>query len=251
MVRTLAGVVIVLLAGTVPAFATAEQGILILAPSGTAEWNAQVKEVTAKADAQKPTELALGTPTRATMEAAVDRLVKRGATEVTAVPFFLSTTLSPELGTGYPVPLRFASSPADDPLFAEMILSRAQEISRSPADEVILLVGYGADDNGSRWSVNLTPAARRINQMRRFAALVLINRPDEQTEIEQGQVRRSIERLAGPQGRILVVPVVTLPSGGNPNVERSLQGFSYDVARSGAVSDARLVEWLLSRTARH
>lgn len=248
--RTLIAAVIVLLAGTAPARAFADQGILILAPGGTAEWNAQVEKIAAQANAQKPTELAFGTPTHATIEAAVDRLVKRGAAEVTAVPFFLSTTLSPELETGYPVPLRFASSPADDPLFADVILSRAQEISRSPSDEVILLAGYGADDNGTGWFVNLQPAARRINQMRRFAAILLINRPDRQTEVEREQVRRSIERLGGPNVRILVVPVMTLPSDGDPKIEQSIQGHSYDVAKSGAVSDARLVEWVLSRTTR-
>ena len=246
--RTLIAAVIVLFAGTAPALAIADQGILILAPSGTAEWNAELKELTAKADAKKPTELALGTPTHATIEAAVDRLIKRGSTEVTAVPFFLSTVLSPELGTGYPVPLRFASSPANDPLFAEVILSRAQEISRSPSDEVILLMGYGADDNGTPWSVNLAPAAQRLNQMRRFASILLVN--GAQTEVEQQQMRRVIERLAGSQRRILVVPVLTLPSGGDPNLEQSLQGYSHEVATSGVISDTRLVDWLLSRTTR-
>jgi len=246
--RTLIAAVIVLFAGTAPALAIADQGILILAPSGTAEWNAELKELTARADAKKPTELALGTPTHATIEAAVDRLIKRGSTEVTAVPFFLSTVLSPELGTGYPVPLRFASSPANDPLFAEVILSRAQEISRSPSDEVILLMGYGADDNGTPWSVNLAPAAQRLNQLRRFASIVLIN--GAQTEVEQQQTRRVIERLAGSQRRILVVPVLTLPSGGDPNLEQCLQGYSYEVATSGVISDTRLVDWLLSRTTR-
>jgi hypothetical protein len=247
--RTLIAIGIVLLAGTPPASANVDQGILILAPSGTAEWNAAITELTAKADAQKPTELALGTPTHATIEAAVERLVKRGAAEVTAVPFFLSTAPSPELGTGYPVPLRLASSPASDAVFAEVILGRAQEISRSPSEEVILLVGYGADGDGTPWSVNLAPAAQRLNQMRRFGSLLLISRPDAQTEREQMQVRNSLKRLAGPQSRILVVPILTLPSAGDPNIEQYLQGYTHEVAKSGVISDARLVEWLLSRAA--
>lgn len=127
-----------------------------------------------------------------------------------------------------------------------MFLSRAQEISRSPSDEVILLVGYGANDNGAPWSVNLAPAAQRLNQMRRFASILLIN--SAQTAIEQQQIRRMIERVAGSQRRILVVPVLTLPSGGDPNLEQCLQGYSHDVAASGVISDTRLVDWLLSRT---
>ena len=247
MNRTLIAAVIVLLAGTAPALASPDHGILLLAPSGTDEWNAQVKDLTAKANAQKPTELAVGRPTHATIEAAVDRLVKRGAAEVTAVPFFLSTPLSPELGTGYPVPLRFASSPADDPVLADVMLSRAHEISRSPSDEVVLLVGYGGDDNGTPWSVNLAPAAQRLNRLRQFSSILLLK--SAQSEAERQQLRLVIERLAGPQRRILVVPVLTLPSGGDPNLEQCLQGYSYEMATSGVISDGRLVDWLLSRTA--
>ena len=98
------------------------------------------------------------------------------------------------------------------------------------------------------WSVNLAPAAQRLNQMRRFASILLISRA--QTEVEQQQMRRVIERLAGSQRRILVVPVLTLPSSGDPNLEQFLQGYSHDVATSGAISDTRLVDWLLSRTTR-
>jgi hypothetical protein len=247
MTRTLVAAVVVLLAGAAPALAIEDHGILILAPSGADEWNAQVKELTARANAQKPTELGLGTPTHATIQAAIDRLVARGARDVTAVPFFLATPLSPELGRGYSVPLRFAASPANDPLLTDVILSRAQEISRSPSDEVIVLQGYAADDNGTPWSVNLSSAAQRLNQMRRFASIVLIK--SAPTEVERQQVRHLIDRLAGPQRRLLVVPLLTPPSGGDPNLEQCLQGYSYEVARSSVISDARLVDWLLSRTA--
>jgi hypothetical protein len=246
--RTAIAVAFVLSAGMAPDVAMADQGILILAPSGNAQWNAEIKELTAKADARKPTDLALGAPTHATIEAGVDRLVKRGVTEVTAVPFFLSTALSPELGTGYKVPLRWASSPADDPLIADVILSRAQVMSRSPSDEVIVLLGYGADDGGVRWSVNLAPAAQRLNRLRQFSSIVTVN--SLQTELEQQQMRRVIDRLVGPQRRLLVVPVVTTPSEGDPNLKQFLQGYSYDVATSDIISDVRLVDWLLSRAAK-
>jgi hypothetical protein len=120
---------------------------------------------------------------------------------------------------------------------------------RSPSEEVILLVGYGADGDGTPWSVNLAPAAQRLNQMRWFGSLLLISRPDAQTEREQVQVRNSLKRLAGQQSRILVVPILTLPSAGDPNIEQYLQGYTHEVARTGVIADARLVEWLLSRAA--
>jgi len=245
--RTLNAAVIVFLTSAAPALARADHGILILAPSGTDEWNAQVTALTAAANAQKPTELALGTPARSTIEAAVARLVTRGAADVTAVPFFLPAALAPELATGYPVPLRLASSPADDPVLADVMMSRAQAISRTPSDEMVVIVGYGADDNGTPWSVNLAPTAQRLNQARRFASIFLVK--PAHTEAEQQQVRLVLEKFAGSQKRILVVSLLTPPSGGDLNLMQSLQGYSYDVATSGAISDPRLVDWLISRTA--
>ncbi|HEU4891630.1 MAG TPA: hypothetical protein VFT47_08770 [Vicinamibacterales bacterium] len=83
--------------------------------------------------------------------------------------------------------------------------------------------------------------------MRWFNSIVPVkNAP---TEVEQQQMRNTIDRLVGAQRRILVVPLLTSPSGGDPKLEQLLQGYSYEVAASGALSDARLVEWLLSRTA--
>ena len=94
--------------------------------------------------------------------------------------------------------------------------------------------------------MNLSSTAQRLNQMRRFNSIVTVkNAP---TEVEQ-LLRNTIDRLVGAQRRILVVPLLTSPSGGDPKLEQLLQGYSYDVAASGAMSDARLVEWLLSRTA--
>lgn len=245
--RTVIAGAIVLFTASAPTVAMAGQGILILAPSGNAEWNAEVTQLTAKANARKPTELSLGTPTRATMEAAVERLVKRGATDVTAVPFFLPTVISPQLGTGYPVPLRLASSPADDPLFGDVIISRAREISRSPSDEVIVLVGYGADNDGTPWSANLNSAAQQLNRLRQFSSILVIN--SVQTDDEQKRTRRLIEQSAGSQRRLLVVPLLTLPAAGDLNLKQVLQGYSYEMATNDVISDTRLVDWLLSRTA--
>jgi hypothetical protein len=246
--RRLIAAAVVLLAGTVPALTTAEPGILVLAPTGTAEWSAHIKGITAKANAQKPTELVVGTPTHAAIEAAVDRLAKRGVTDVTAVPFFLPAAPDPQLATGYAVPVHFAASPASAPLFADIILSRAQEISRGPSEEMVLVAGYGADENGTPWAVNLAAAAQRLNRLRVFESVLTIKRPDLSTEAEQRQLRQMIERLSAGR-RIVVVPVVTLPSAVSAKIDECLRGYSYEVTKSDVLSDARLVEWLISRTA--
>jgi hypothetical protein len=131
-------------------------------------------------------------------------------------------------------------------VFGEVILSRVREISRSPSDETILLMGSDAAD-GTPSTVNFNAAARRLNQMREFSSILVVN--DLQDAKEQQQVRYTIEKLVGSQRRILIIPVVALPKDGDTNLEQCLQGYSHDTATSDIISDARLVEWVLSRTA--
>src|SRR5688500_16647113 len=67
------------------------RGILLLAHGGGAEWNAHVTDLAATVDRTVPTEVAFGMATRANIQRAVDRLVARGASEITAVPLFVSS----------------------------------------------------------------------------------------------------------------------------------------------------------------
>ena len=242
-------VVIAVLAGlAIPEVAFANQGILLLVQNGTSDWNAQVNALAAKVNALKPVEVAFGTPTRSTVAPAVDRLAKRGATEVVAVPFFLSAAVSPEDLTGHAIPVRIAPAAAGDPLFSEIILSRAQEISQQPTGEVLVLIGYDSDDAGRPWVIDLVPSARRLNQTRRFASIMTIANPVGQTEAERQSLRLSLERL-GRGGPIVVVPMMNSASGTDPAIEQTLRGFTYRTAKGGVISDDRVVEWLANQTA--
>src|SRR5262245_58863102 len=53
----------------------ADPGILLLAHGGSPEWNARVTELAAQVNKTRPTEVAFGMATRATMQAGIDRLV--------------------------------------------------------------------------------------------------------------------------------------------------------------------------------
>jgi sirohydrochlorin ferrochelatase len=244
-IRTIVLGALILLA--VPAFAQADQGILLLAQNGSSDWNTQVKSLAAKVDLRKPTEVVFGTPARSTIVDAVDRLTKRGVTEAVAVPFFLSTPIAPEALTAHTIPVKIGPSPAADPVLADIILARANEISRSPGDEVIVLIGYGAEDDGKPWLVDLSRAAQRVNQARRFGAILLAGRLDASTEKEQQQVRLYLDRQVGLGRRVLVVPVIVAAIGADPTIAQRLQGFSYDIATRGVIQDDRLVEWLVAQ----
>jgi sirohydrochlorin ferrochelatase len=243
-------VVIILLVGlAMPVVALANQGILLLAHNGTPDWNAQVNDLVTKVNAQKPVEVAFGTPTRSTVAPAVDRLAKRGATEVVAVPFFLSAAVSPEDLTGHAIPVRTGPAAAQDPLFSEIILSRAEEIGQRGSGEVLIVIGYGSDDAGRPWVIDLEPSARRLNQTRRFASILTVAKPAGLTEAEQQQIRLSLQRQVAGSRPILVVPVMKSPGGTDPAIEQTLEGFTFRTAKGGVISDDRVVEWIVSQTA--
>ena len=80
-----------LAAGAPAAQAPDKPGILLLAHGGSPAWNAHVQALASKVDATMPVEVAFGMATRATMQAAADKLVARGVTRISAVPLFVSS----------------------------------------------------------------------------------------------------------------------------------------------------------------
>jgi sirohydrochlorin ferrochelatase len=117
-VRIMLAVLALGLLMTRPAFANGS-GILLLAHGGSAEWNAHVTALAAQVDRTKPTEVAFGMATRANIQAAVDRLTRRGVSEIVAVPLFVSSWSSVITSTEYLLGRR-ADAPRELAIFAKM-----------------------------------------------------------------------------------------------------------------------------------
>lgn len=118
--------VIALFASAVPVLLGAAQaqpdsttGVLLLAHGGQPQWNERVIAVAQVVDRQYPTEVAFGMASRASIQAAVDRLTARGVTSIVAVPLFVSSHSSVITSTEYLLGLRTVV-PADLKLFARM-----------------------------------------------------------------------------------------------------------------------------------
>lgn len=111
----------VLVAGmpSVAAAQSAKTGVLVLAHGGQPQWNERVLDVVRRIDARHPAEVAFGMATRANIQAAVDKLTARGATEIIAVPLFVSSHSSVITSTEYLLGLR-SDAPADLAKFAKM-----------------------------------------------------------------------------------------------------------------------------------
>ena len=97
----------------------ADPGILLIAHGGSTEWNGRVAELAAKINATRPTEVAFGMASRATLQGAIDRLVGRRVTDIIAVPLFVSSWSSVITSTEYLLGLR-SEAPAALASYAKM-----------------------------------------------------------------------------------------------------------------------------------
>ena len=111
--------VVMLAAGSAAAQTAPRAGVLLLAHGGQPQWNERVLELAAKVNATLPTEVAFGMATRSSIQGAIDRLTTRGATEVIAVPLFVSSYSSVITSTEFLLGLR-EDAPPDLAKFAKM-----------------------------------------------------------------------------------------------------------------------------------
>lgn len=108
-----------LLALAAPGQPAPRPGILLLAHGGGEAWDANIQELARAVDRDHPTEVALGMAARASIQAAVTRLEARGATEIVAVPLFISSHSSIVRSTEYLLGIR-KDAPRELAIYAKM-----------------------------------------------------------------------------------------------------------------------------------
>lgn len=147
--------------------APAQTGVLLLAHGGQPQWNERVQAVARSVDQAQPTEVAFGMASRASIQAAVDKLTARGVTSIVAVPLFVSSHSSVITSTEYLLGLR-SVAPPDLKIFAKMDHSR----QRAPALEHAAHVS-ATDPTApvtTKLPVRMTPAFNRHPLIAQIAA---------------------------------------------------------------------------------
>lgn len=283
-----------------------DPGILLLAHGGSAEWNARVTELAAQVDQRKPTEVAFGMATRANIQAAIDRLVSRGVTEVVAVPLFVSSWSSVVTSTEYllglraeapaalaayakmnhappaaaatsgsasaghdtfdtaadgttpvtsRVPIRITPALNDHPIVAEILAARARSISRNPAEEALVIVAHGPneDEDNRRWLADMASLAGHIRSAERFASIDGLTLRDDAPKPVRDQATAELRDLVLKRShegrRVLIVPLLVSFGGIDRGLRGRLEGLTYTMAGAALLPDARLVTWVLTMAA--
>lgn len=138
-------------------------------------------------------------------------------------------------------------------LVAEILLSRAADVSRTPEDEVVVLVAHGpssAEDN-ALWLANMSTLVDQIRPRTRFSRIEHLTVRDDASEPVRNQATaelRAVVEAAVEEGKtVLIVPLLLSYGGIEVGIRRRLEGLPYRMAGQALLPDQRLSEWVLTQ----
>ena len=279
-------------------------GVLLLAHGGQPQWNERVLAVAKAVDATQPTEVAFGMASRASIQAAVDKLTARGVTSIVAVPLFVSSYSSVMTSTEYLLGLRpdapadlkifakmdhskhgapaaaasehAAHMPAVDPaspvtrtvpvrmtpafnrhpLIAQIAADRAQSISKSPANESVILVAHGPvpEDDNNFWLADMKVLADQVKASAPYAAVDYMTVRDDagpaMREAATKDLRDRVAKQVAAGRTVLIVPHLMSFGGIEQGIRKRLEGLPYLMTAQALMPDDRIVDWVRASSSR-
>ncbi len=251
-------------------------GVLVLAHGGSARWNRSVQEMTDQAKLDYPAEVVFGMGMHAeevlAMQQALNALKREGISRLIVVPLLVSSfsevmrqfeylfgLRDESPWPGHVKPLSLQELPVtltpplnDDPIVAEILLERAQALSRAPEEETVILVAHGPNDeeDNARWLQVMGRLAQSIQAQGRFRAVVPVTLRDDALESVKQDATRKLRALVeegSAYGRSLVVPLLIASGGIEHKIPQRLQGLSYAFQENGLLPHPKLSQWLVQR----
>ena len=155
-----------------------------------------------------------------------------------------------------PVTVRMTAALNDHPIVSDILTSRARAMSRTPAQEAVIVVAHGpnADEENRRWLADMASLAGRVARAERFASVdYLTLRDDAPKPVRDratAELRDLVTRHVGAGRRVLVVPLLISFGGIERGLRERLNGLDYTMASAALMPDDRLVTWVLTMAER-
>lgn len=220
-------------------------------------WNENVEKVVAVLDPKYPTEVAFGMAEAPSIQAAIERLEKRGVTRIAAVPLFVSSH-SPIIGnTRYILGLqdtlakytslkslprakmsaKAAMSPALDahPLVSGILLDRARALTTKPDETAIVLIAHGpnAEEENKLWLKEMATHAAFLRDKGGYRAVEVLTHRNDADDATKNKARDEFRARVSQNGKtsnVVVVPLLMSVGGIEQEVEGDLEGIPHDFA---------------------
>ncbi|MGI9341228.1 MAG: hypothetical protein ACR2QV_00155 [Gammaproteobacteria bacterium] len=205
------------------------------------------------------------------LQSAVDDLTERGARNIILVQNGTTTNYNTltrqwkyvfnlgEEATYLEVPpiesdASFAMSKpfADNQLITDILYDHVKEVSKNPANEVVIIVGHGPEDmedNVPDLEI-LGAHVDRIKAKDEFADVRIINLQDDAIppirKANVKKLRRWIKRADDSGQDVIVVAIAAASHGVQTHIRNDLRGLNYTFADKGMSEHPKYVEWLES-----
>jgi sirohydrochlorin ferrochelatase len=152
------------------------------------------------------------------------------------------------------VPVVMTAPLDDDPVVADVLLERAQGLSRQAQDETVVLVAHGptSDTDDEQWLSVLGETASQVQERGGFGEVVAVTMRDDAPPAVQAEAQRrmrEIVRVASLRARVLVVPVLIASGGVEQKIPRRLHGLAYTYDGNGLLPHPKLAQWIVKRVA--
>ena len=138
----------------------------------------------------------------------------------------------------------------DHPLITEMLYDGARTISTNPANEVLIIVGHGPEeqaDNGPDLKI-LQAHVDRLKAKRQFADVRIINLQDDAiVPVRESNVRKLrgwIQQATRSGRKVLVVSIAAASFGVQQHIKTDLRGLQYTFAEKGLIENPRFMQWV-------
>ena len=155
------------------------------------------------------------------------------------------------------VPIAVMSALDSHALVAEILISRAVDVSRTPEEEIVVLVAHGpssAEDN-DLWLANMDILAERMGPRTSFSRIACLtvrdDAPDPVRSRATAELRAVVEGAVQEGESVLVVPLLLSYGGIEAGIRRRLEGLPYRMAEQALLPDERLSQWVLMQAAEH
>ena len=155
------------------------------------------------------------------------------------------------------VPISMTPALDGHELVAEILISRAEDVSRTPEQEVVVLVAHGpsSEEDNALWLANIRLLAERMCPRTRFSRIEYLTVRDDAPKLVQAkataELRTVVEGAVREGASALVVPLLLSYGGIEAGIRERLEGLPYRMAHQALLPDERLSEWVLMQVEGH
>jgi sirohydrochlorin cobaltochelatase len=274
--RILLSLVVVIGLSALSWSASSDVGVLVMAHGGTPLWNKTVTEIVKRAELPYPTRIFFGMGhSREEVDKLQDQvnwLQGKGVHSIIVVPllvssysevyrqwrYLLGAAVNPGFDTNFfpvekRVEIQFSEPLNDDPIVGLILLDRAREISQNPAQETVIIVAHGPNDesDNEKWLRSLGHLANTVKSRGHFRSVEGMTLRDDAPEEVRAQaitsIRNRVEAIEQEGGHALLIPLLIAPGGIENKVSVELKGLVYTLNAKTLLPDHRISQWIRSK----